>query len=700
MLDDITPDVVGHWSLVLAILAAVVGLLAAVAAAAVKGSRTLLEVAKWAIYVLTALLTAAVMALLGAFLDNAFSLEYVASHSAPNMPWPYKVAALWAGQEGSVLLWAWMLAGMASAALALRGREPIKSTAATTAILAGVCGIFCGLLLWAAYPFTTAPMPDVTQMHGMNPLLQDPAMILHPPALFLGYAGSTIPFALMFGALLAGRKDRDWVASARRWAAAAWVFLTAGILLGAYWAYYTLGWGGYWGWDPVENASLLPWFTATAVMHSLVMVQRRGMLKYWAAALTTLTPAMCFFASFMARSSGMLQSVHAFPESPIGFTFLAMFGLALAFSLAAIIGRARLLKSEHPLENWVSLPGALICANILLVTMMLVVCVGTMFPVFSRGAAEPTVLKGAFYNMVVLPLGMILVALMAIGPILRTTKGLAAIARRSLVPAAAGVVAAATVALLCGPAGGEAASGVLWQRTIWTTLCVFVAAFGAVTIFDDFLRTLARHLRDATVGLGGGLARFFRAHGSRYAAMSVHLGILMLVLGVLGSSLFKTYLFDPDSDQKKLPMAVGDAPLPLGRYTLALVGAPQELQGPNYTAVEARFLLRGPGGGEAALAPQSRQYGDQRMGHPSFRTTPRDDVQVILDGWREDGAVIAQAIVFPLILWIWLGGCVMAVAALACVALIRRRSSADEDEGPPPPPLPLALPAAPGTDEP
>ncbi|MCY2929226.1 MAG: cytochrome c biogenesis protein CcsA [Planctomycetota bacterium] len=692
---NITPDLVGNWSFVLALLASAVALAAAIVAAVI-GSRRWLEAATWAMHALTAGLTVALMALLAGFLDNVFRIEYVALNSTANMPWPYKVAALWAGQEGSVLLWAWMLAGMSSIALALRGREALKSTAATTAILAALCVLFCGLLLWAANPFRITLEAVRADRQGMNPLLQDPAMILHPPALFLGYAGSAIPFALMFGALLAGRKDKDWVPSARRWAAAAWLFLTVGILLGAYWAYYTLGWGGYWAWDPVENASLLPWFTATGVMHSLVMVQRRGTLKFWSAAMTTLTPALCFFASFLARSSGILQSVHSFPTSPIGWTFLAMFGLTVLYSLAMVFWRYRLLQGERPLENWVSLPGALTLANVLLVAMMLAVAVGTMYPWISAPFTEReggVVLKGEFYNTVVLPMGMLLVALMALGPILRVTKDLAGLARRSILPAAAGVVVTAAAALLASPWNGDADADSLRLRTIWTLVCVFVVAFGAVTLFEDFLRTLSRSLRDATVGLGEGLGRFVRAHASRYAAMSVHLGTLLLVLGVLGSGPFKTHLFDPTPGHKRPPITLSDDPRNLGRYTLALTSPPRDFEGPNYAATEVEFLLTGPGGSTVTLTPQSRLFGEQRMGHPSFRSTLRDDVQVILEGW--DGEVVfAQAIVFPLMIWVWLGGCVMAAGALACVVLIRRKSSPDENDAPAP--LPLVPPAPQG----
>ncbi len=675
-LEKITVEVAGNWSFVLAFLAADLGLVAAIGATA-KSSRGWLGVAKWSVYVLTAMLTVALMALLSALLDNDFRLAYVATHSEIPMPWGYKIAAIWAGQEGSLLLWAWMVAGMSSVVLAFRGRDSVKSQAATTAILAGVCGLFCVLILFAANPFKLGQGPTPLDGSGMNPLLQDPAMIIHPPALFLGYAGATIPFALMFGAMLAGRTDKDWLPAARRWAVATWLFLTAGILLGAIWAYYELGWGGYWGWDPVENASLLPWLTATAVMHNLVMYQRRGMLKFWSAATTAATLALCFFAAFLGRS-GIVQSVHAFPESPIGWMFLSMFRLAVLFSLAAIFWRRALLKSEHSLDRWVSLPGALILANILLIGMMLTVVVGTMYPAIS-GLFDSSQTKTAeFYNAVVLPMGMVLVALMAVGPILRVANDAAGIAKRSLVPAVVAILAAGVVVLLAVPRGSAADWAVLGRRCAWTSLCVFVVTFGFVAIFQDFIRTLARQLSDASLGLGQGLLRFFRANGSRYAAMTVHLGMLLLVIGVLGSGLFKTYLFDPDAAGAKPPMAAGEV-RDLGRYQLALETGPREVKGPNYTATETRFLLSGPGGSRVILAPQMRQYRSQRANETDFRTNLRDDVQVVLEGWREDGAVFTQAIVFPLILWVWIGGCVMAAGAIVCVGMIRRKGPAADE---------------------
>ncbi|MCY2926682.1 MAG: cytochrome c biogenesis protein CcsA [Planctomycetota bacterium] len=694
-LDTLNVEVVGQCSFVAAFLAADVALVAAIGSAA-KGSRTWLGVSKWAVYVVTGMLTVALMALLSALLDNDFRLAYVATHSEMKMPCGYKIAAIWAGQEGSLLLWAWMAAGMSSAVLAFRGRDSVKNQAPTAGILAGVCGLFCVLMLFAANPFKLGTGPTPFDGEGMNPLLQDPAMIIHPPALFLGYAGATIPFALMFGALLAGRTDRDWLASARRWAVASWLFLTAGILLGAVWAYYELGWGGYWGWDPVENASLLPWLTGTAVMHCLIMYQRRGMLKFWSAATTATTLALCFFAAFLGRS-GIVQSVHAFPESPIGWMFLSMFRLVVLFSLGVIFWRRGLLKSEQPLARLVSLPSALILASILLVLMTLTVAGGTMYPAISGlFAKEGQVLKAPFYNSVVLLMGIALVGLMAAGPILRVSKDIIDILTRSILPGIAGVVAGVAAVILAVPWGASADLSLRGQQCAWTGLCVFVATFGAVAIGEDFVRTLARYLRDAGLGLGQCLGRFFLANGARYGAMTVHLGVLILVIGVLGSSLFKTVLFDPDAAGAKPVLAVGEEPRGLGRYKLSLKVRPKEVTGPNFTATEAQFLLTGPRGDTLVMTPQIRFYhpkapNEQRANEVDFRSTLRDDVQVILEGTREDGAVIAQAIVFPLILWIWIGGCVMGVGAAVCVAMIRRKGAADEPQ--PDQPLPLPPPA-------
>src|SRR5687768_17267502 len=372
---------IGNFALGLAILAAALSALLCVAAARFDSDRVL-GAARAMIAVVAALLSVAIAALTVAMINGTFAIEYVARYTERALPIGYKLAAVWAGQEGSVLLWGWLLAVLS--VIFLMSRRDLRGVegSAVTATVAVACGFFATLLLFAPNPFKlgeTLPADG----HGLNPLLQDPAMIAHPPVLFLGYAGFTMPFALLIGALAAGRRDNQWIAATRRWVIASWLFLTAGIVLGAQWAYIELGWGGYWAWDPVENASLLPWLTGTALLHSIMAQQHRGMFKKWNAWLIVLSFLLCIFGTYLTRS-GVIQSVHAFGESLIGTFFLAFMVVGLIVSGAMIVWRRGELKAEQELTSLVGREGAFLATNALLVGMMLITLIGTLFPILSR----------------------------------------------------------------------------------------------------------------------------------------------------------------------------------------------------------------------------------------------------------------------------------------------------------------------------
>jgi cytochrome c-type biogenesis protein CcmF len=602
------------------------------------------------------LLTAAGVAMVIAILNDDFRLAYVASYSERALPTGYKLAALWAGQEGSLLLWAWLLAALASLAVALRRKDEPQHQAPAVAILAAICAAFAAMLLLAANPFQLGRVVQADG-EGLNPMLQNPAMVAHPPMLFLGYAALAVPMALFLAWLISGRRDAAWLASARRWAVAAWLFLTVGILLGAQWAYVELGWGGYWAWDPVENASLLPWLTATALLHCLIAQQRRGMLRAWAAGLAVSSFLLCIFGTYLTRS-GVVASVHSFPQSPIGWFFLAMLAVGTAGSAGVLVWRRALLKSDRRIEGLLSREGAFLAASALLIVMMLATLAGTIFPVLAKPFTHRPVTVGPeFYNIVVLPMGLALAALMALGPLL----GIVPAAQAANAAARPGrrfflaTVAAVHMAVLAGFMGA-------WSP--WMMCCSAVAGFAVVAIGQDLVRAVVARARSAGEGWAAAAAAVLGGQSRRYAAQLVHLGMVMLVMGVAGSSLY--------SHKADMSLAPGQSGQ-IGRYTIRLDGL-DETRGPNYVAAEARLVLLGPGGKQTPLRPQRRRYdkSEQNNTKVALRSTLREDVYVTLAGWKDGGKIARiEVIVNPLVNWIWIGGIVMAAGSLLC--LLRRR---------------------------
>ena len=647
----------GSYSLALAILAAAGGVLAAVSAVRLGDAR-LLRLARVAIWTVAGLLTAAGAALMAAILRDDFRLAYVAGYSERALPVGYKLAAFWAGQEGSLLLWAWLMAAMAGIVAFARRRDDALHHAPGLGILSALCGCFAALLLFAANPFELGRMvpPDG---QGLNPMLQDPNMIAHPPLLFLGYAGFAVPFALVLGALIAGRTDDLWIAPTRRWAMASWLFLTVGIVLGARWAYVELGWGGYWAWDPVENASLLPWLTGTALLHSLIVQQRRGMLKTWNAALVATTFLLCVFGTYLTRS-GVIASVHAFPESRIGQFFLALLLAALAGSVGVILWRRRLLKSDHRIEKLLSREGAFLAANVLLVVMMLTTLVGTIFPLLSAPFSKtPATLEAGFYNTAVVPMGVALVALMSLGPLLDVFASGQHVAGRLVLPVV-GAIAAAGAALALG------------GLNLWMLACAAVAGFTVLALGDAFVRAIVRRAARREQGALRAAGQLLRDHPGQYGGKLVHLGVAAIVLGVAGSSLFST------KDAWDVPVGTS---VRIGRYTLRLDEL-QETRHANFLAVEAVVTLTAPGGREQVLRPQRRRYDKSQQFNTevAIRSGLIEDVYLTLAGWKDQGKVArVEAIVNPLVSWIWLGGIAMTLGSAVCLLPPRARRTQPAD---------------------
>jgi cytochrome c-type biogenesis protein CcmF len=648
---------IGNFALALAILAAIGAAFAALAAGRLEVDR-LLAAARWLIAAFAVLLTAALAALTAAAVTSDFTIEYVAHYTERALPLGYKIAAVWAGQEGSILLWAWLLAVMSVMFVVARRDLIGKEGAAVIATVAVVCGFFAALLLFAANPFKLTEVVPADG-RGLNPLLQDPGMIAHPPILFLGYAGFTMPFALLIGALVIGRTDNQWIAGTRRWVIASWLFLTAGILLGAQWAYVELGWGGYWAWDPVENASLFPWLTGTALLHSIMAQQHRGLFKRWNASLITLSFLLCLFGTYLTRS-GIIQSVHAFQDSPIGNFFLGFIAVSGIVVTLLIIRRRRELAGEQELTGLVGREGAFLATNVLLVGMLVVTLVGTLFPVISRTIGDKEVTVGpAFYNKVVAPVGMVLVALMAVGPALTYGDGAGRrLVRGAIGPMLFGAVAVAVAIMLKN------------IRSAWGLAAVWIVACGVACLLADLLKNVLIRVREGENPVLA-FVRLLDANHRRYGGQLAHLGMLLLIAGMVGSSVYGT--------KQDFTLRPGQS-VSFAGQTLTFKEL-IETRHANYTAVGADVVFTAADGVVTTLRPQRRFYdkSEQPNSEVALSSSWRRDVYLTLAGWENGGAVTAiQVIVNPLVSWIWAGGVLMSIGAVVCLLprLIPQRATA------------------------
>src|SRR5437868_13194975 len=453
------------------------------------GSLRLSETARRAgIAAFGAVLVAAVVLVTAAFSDD-FSIAYIFHHSNRDLPAPYKFATLWSGQEGSLLFWSLLLASY-GLVLRLRHKTDSRLFAHASVIIAAVQVFFLLLLNFAAHPFAIMQGSLPSDGNGLNPLLQYPEMVIHPPMLYLGYVGFTVPFAFALGALAMKYPGEKWIHITRRWTMVTWGFLTCGIFLGAHWAYSVLGWGGYWGWDPVENASLMPWLTGPAFLHSVMMQEKRGMLKIWNMWLIFTTFMLSIFGTFLTRS-GVVNSVHAFAQSSIGTWFLAFLALTFVVCLVSFIKNRSHLSSEHKLESLVSRESSFLFNNLLLLLACFTVLWGTLFPVLSEWVQGTKVTVGApFFNRVNVPVALLLFLLTAVGPLLAWRKtSVESLKRNFSIPALAAVgVGVLLIALGMRP----------WreQSTFYSLMTICLSVLVGVTVISEFVRggrVIARH---------------------------------------------------------------------------------------------------------------------------------------------------------------------------------------------------------------
>ena len=592
-------------------------------------------------------LCCAAFALVWAALTNDFSVEYIRAHSNIALNPAYKFAAMWSGQEGSLLLWAWLL-GAYGFVVRMRHRVDVRLSAFASVILAAIQVFFVLLLVVAAPPFSIAPGPVAADGAGLNVLLQYPEMVIHPPMLYLGYVGFAVPFAFALGALMMRYPGEKWIHITRRWTMVTWLFLTCGILLGAHWAYSVLGWGGYWGWDPVENASLMPWLTGTAFLHSVMMQEKRGMMKSWNVWLIFSTFLLTILGTLLTRS-GIISSVHAFAESSIGTWFYTFIVIAFLVCLLTFILRRDHLKSENKLESLVSRESSFLFNNMILLAACLTVLFGTLFPLLSEAVTGSKVTTGAaYYNRVEIPIGLFLLFLTGLGPLLawRSTT-LRSIRRNFVLPSIA--MAATAVGLTI--AGLRPWNDGDDMESTFFALIAFTLAAGVITaIVEEFTRG-ARVVRTQTgKNLLASAVLLTRRNTRRYGGYIIHFGIVVLFIGIAGGA------FD---QSREMTMSYGDT-LAIGPYRLVNVGNTQEST-PNYDTSFARLDVYKNGKYVKQLSPEKRTYfvgtdHEQASTIVALHSTAEADLYTVYEGPDPDSNMPEiKVFLNPLIKWIWIG---------------------------------------------
>ncbi len=600
--------------------------------------------------------TGAAFALVWAAFTNDFSVSYVLHHSNRDLPGAYKFAALWSGQEGSLLLWAWLLATYGFV-LRLRHKTDVTLFAYASTILAGIQLFFLMLLNFVAPPFALVGGTIPADGFGLNPLLQYPEMVIHPPMLYLGYVGFSVPFAFALGALMMRYPGEKWIQITRRWTMVTWLFLTFGIFLGAHWAYSVLGWGGYWGWDPVENASLMPWLTGTAFLHSVMMQEKRGMMKKWNVWLIFSTFLLTLLGTDLTRS-GLVSSVHAFAQSSIGGWFHG-FMLVTFIVCAVTFWRQRgHLGAEHHIESLASRESSFLFNNIVLLAACFTVLWGTLFPIISEYVQGNKVTVGApFYNRVAVPIGIFLLLLTGIGPLLAWRTGSLRSLRRNLVrPLIAGALTAAV--LITTGERPWADIGSFYAFSVWV-----MSMFVVTAIVSEFLRGAQVIRRQTGRGLLRSSLLLTQRNTRRYGGYIIHFGVAIIFIGFAGSA------FNQSQEKE---MGFHDR-MQVGPYTLVAESFTQD-SNPNYDSEYALLDVYSHGKLVTTLTPSKRFYqaSQQTETIVANHSTLAWDLYTVYAGKNPDsGQPIIKVFLNPLVAWIWIG--VLLVIAGTAVALAPSR---------------------------
>jgi cytochrome c-type biogenesis protein CcmF len=605
--------------------------------AALKRRRRLALSAQNALFAAFGTTVVASIVLFAALVRHDFSLTYVADHTSRHLPLGYTMSAFWGGQEGSLLLWLLILTGMSAAAVALNRRGGGDLVVWVVPVLGGIAAFFAFMLVAVASPFATQAAP--LDGSGLNPSLQNPYMLAHPPCLYLGYVGLTIPFAFAMGALLSGRTDERWIVVTRRWTLVAWTFLGVGQLLGAHWAYVEVGWGGYYAWDPVENAALMPWLAATAFLHSVMIQEKRGMLKVWNMLLVVLAFGLSLFGTFLTRS-GVISSIHSFTQSSIGPWFLGFICVVTALSLALIFHRLPLLRARTKLESLVSREATFLYNNLLLVALALTILWGVIFPLLSEAVRGTAITVGQpYYNFFLKAFGLPLLLLMGIGPLVAWRRAsLRSLSKTFLWPAAAALIVG--VVLLALGAGSSKPGLIAYT----------FAAFVAGSILFEFARGTAARRSIAGEPWPVAFAALIGRNRRRYGGYVVHAAIVLLAIGIAGSSSYQTVREQKLQAGQSMSVAGYDL-----RYRTA-----EKRQGANATEIRTRIDVSRAGRSLGTMSPGKNSYPieGQVSNEVAIRTNwlTGEDLYLIADQIDNDGTLYLKVLVKPLVNLIWLAG--------------------------------------------
>jgi len=604
--------------------------------------------AERAVYSTAALMSGAMAVMIWALLTDDFWFTNVADYSNSTLSWEYKVGGLWASEAGSLLLFAWILTMYSAFVIWLNRRRHRELMPIVVAVLMTVAGFFTILLSFATSPFNTlAQRPS--QGGGLNPLLQNPYMMAHPPILYLGYVGLAIPFAFAIAALWTRRLGTEWITSIRRWTVISWILLAVGILLGARWAYGELGWGGYWAWDPVENAALMPWLMSTAFLHSIMVQERRGMLRVWNMVLVIAAYSLSLFGTFLTRS-GIVSSIHAFGASTLGPYFLSFILVLTVASVALLITRLPDLRSRHSLESFVSREAVFLYNNLLLVGLTFAVFWGTVFPVITQVIKGQSITVGTgYYNQVALPIGLVLLVLTGIGPMIPWRKASWRQLMQRFIAPLIGTAIAAVLLLSMTDAG----------TSVWASAALIACAFVTICIVGEFWRgTRVRH------ALGGvswpmSVYELIARNRRRYGGYVVHLGIVVLIVGLTGSQAFAT--------EHDIALRRGQTASVQG-YEFTNLGY-TNTSTPNVQETGVVLSESHRGSHLGTLNPTIGYYpaSQQRLTEVALDSTPLRDVYVVLVGVDTSGLARLSVYINPLVIWVWVGGLIMLIGGVVAV---------------------------------
>ncbi len=653
-------DLFGSYALLLAFAFALYAIFGGIAAIITRRP-LLIKSARNAGFAVCGLIWLGTASLIYLFFTDNFSMVYVAAHSNRTLAPYYKFSALWSGQEGSLLWWSFLLSiYVFSALFAYRGKHP-ELMPYVGVVMAGVQIFFLTLNNFIASPFQVFAANQGGVMHlvtradgsGLNPLLQYPEMAIHPPTLYSGYTGFTIPFAFALGALLGRYPGEKWIHLTRRWTMIAWAFQSAGILLGAHWAYAVLGWGGYWGWDPVENASLMPWLTGTAFLHSVIMQEKRGMMRVWNVWLVFTTFMLCILGTSLTRS-GAVNSVHAFAESNIGHWFWGFLLTIIIVCLAAYFKNRDYLRSDNHLDSMISRESSFLFNNLILLVACVAVLAGTLFPVLSEAVRGSKISVGPpFFNLVNIPIAMFLLFLTGVGPLLAWRKTSTESLKKNFgIPLAGGIVVA-IIAVALG------------LRGFYVVLCLLLGVFVTLTILSEFYRGAKVISARTGSNIFSSASQLTMRNTRRYGGYVVHFGMVLVFIGISGQA------FNKD---KQMDMPAGSV-MTLGPYRLTLQNY-DSTQEPNYSAERATIDVDKGGKSVMMLYPTRRYYpsNEESGTMVAISSTLKEDLYVVYAGINPDTKVpVIHAYLNPLVKWIWLGGVVVVLGTI--LALLPNRQA-------------------------